>query len=109
MYKIRSPDGQYLKKCGDRKLAWVAEKDATFFRKWTHVRRCLRVGTLAKNLDDADTFEGLPLSALRVLEYRVSILKTRRWSRLNEINKLKGSENELDVQGVADGVEQHSE
>ena len=87
MYRIRSPDGMWLQKGEFTKLQWTASEDAgTFWKKISHLKSAQKEGVLQeKSLESF--LEGLPIAALQVVEYVVTIEKTGRKNRLTDLNR----------------------
>lgn len=88
MYRVRGPDGKWVKKSESRKIVWVEhEHQATFWKKLHHLKNALSQGIFSREHDPLGYLEGLPLESLKVVEYRVSLERTRRTRRLTEMEK----------------------
>lgn len=83
MYRVRGPDGLWVKKGENvRKIYWVEdEHKATFWRKLSHLKASLTDGIFS----DKKNLEGLPLAALTVVEYVVTLERTKRKERMTEL------------------------
>lgn len=92
VYRVQGPDGRWVQKTGNiRTLKWVENQDkATFWRKLHHLKSSVREGIFA----NPDNLEGVPLAALKVIEYEVTIERTGRKRRLTEIDRFKKEEEE---------------
>lgn len=97
VYRVQGPDGRWVRKTGNiLKLAWVDDQDkATFWRKLHHLKSSVKEGIFS----DPDNLEGVPLAALKVVEYEVTIERTGRTRRLSEIESFR---NDTDAKFTGD-------
>lgn len=87
MYRIRGPDGFWIQKGEMTKLQWVANEDhATFWKKLGHLKSSRTDGVLRDELLEP-FLDGLPVAALQVVEYVVTVEKTGRKNRLTDVDR----------------------
>lgn len=87
LYRLRGPDGLWIKKAEHPQLEWVANEEvATFWGKLGNLNSARETGALR---DDALAvfLDGLPAAAIEVIEYNVTVERTKRTNRLTEIQK----------------------
>ena len=104
MYRVRGPDGLWIRKGADSGFFWVRNEEmATFWRKLSHLKRAISGGIF----QDECRFDGLPLAALQVVEYVIDIKRTRRKERLTEITNF----HEEDTNGTTNvhGVDERTQ
>jgi len=66
------------------KIYWVKNEEmATFWRKLSHLKNAVAQGIFSNK----DNLDGLPLAALQVVEYVVTLQRTRRKERLTELTE----------------------
>lgn len=94
MYRVRGPDGLWVKK-GDylRPIVWVEkEEQATFWKKLHHLKASMTDGIFSKD----ENLDGLPIAALTVYEYEVTVERTGRKQRMSELVKFHTDDKEND-------------
>jgi hypothetical protein len=85
MYKVQGPDGLWVQKREYGSFSWVKnEETATFWKKLSHLKNALKQGVL---FPQKGLIDGLPLEALKVVEFVVTVQRTRRRHRLTELDK----------------------
>ena len=83
MYRVRDPDGLWIRKGADGSFHYVQHEEvATFWKKLSHLKNAISTGIFAD-----ETKLGLPREAFKVVEYIVTIERTGRKERLTEVNK----------------------
>ena len=86
MYRVRGPDSLWAKKTEHLRFGWVRNEEmATFWRKLSHLKNAVSQGVFSHE----SNLEGLPLAALEVVEYVVTLERTRRKERLTELDNFR--------------------
>lgn len=92
MYKVQGPDGLWVQKREVGKFHWVKNEEvATFWKKLSHLKNAIKQGVL---FPSRGMIDGLPLEALKVVEFEVTIQRTRKKHRLTELDKFYTEETE---------------
>lgn len=85
MYKVQGPDGLWVQKREVGSFCWVKNEEvATFWKKLSHLKNALKQGVL---FPKRGLIDGLPLEALKVVEFVVAVNRTGKKHRLTELDK----------------------
>ena len=94
MYRVRGPDGLWVKKLGPGVFGWVENEHASMiWKKLHHLKRDM------EHIMSEKYLEGLPAEAMHVVEFEVTIQRTRRKHRLTEIDRFYEPDQEEEFDG----------